>query len=165
VGILAVPQVANVFKERADLSQSYDVGETGRFATQLRSVPYVIDRPLGYGPLQYSKHYNQDPHDVYLNAFASYGWIGAFGYITFVILTWFVGIRFAFVRTPWQNYHFAALATFMPLSLEGFIVDTDHWRHFYLIAGLLWGMATAAAAHRPAARDAAPGSGYLRAAM
>jgi O-Antigen ligase len=169
VAILAVPQVGNVFKERADLNQSYDVGETGRFATQARSLPDVIDNPLGLGPLQYSKRYGQDPHNVYLNAFASYGWFGAFGYITFVILTWIVGIRFAFVRTPWQNYHFAALATFLPLSLEGFIIDTDHWRHFYLIAGLLWGMSAAAVHYQPllSRRQVPPRvkPGYLRAAI
>ncbi len=166
VAVLAVPQVGKVFKERADLHQSYDVGETGRFATQARSFPDVIVRPLGLGPFEYSKHYKQDPHNVYLNAFSSYGWIGALGYITFVVLTWFVGIRFAFVRTPWQTYHFAALATFLPLSLEGFIIDTDHWRHFFLMAGLLWGMSAATLRCRqPAVAASQGGPGYLRAAM
>lgn len=165
VAVVSVPQVGEVFKERADFGQSYDVGETGRFGTQVRSFGDVMDRPFGFGPLQYAKHYKQDPHNVYLNAFSSYGWIGGLGYITFVVLTWFVGGRFALVRTPWQAYHFAALATFLPLSLEGFIIDTDHWRHFYLMAGLLWGMAAAAASYRVAPpRDATP-SRYLRAAI
>ncbi|MEJ8573725.1 O-antigen ligase family protein [Microbaculum marinum] len=164
VGLLAVPEVSVVFQERADLSQSYDVGTTGRFAIQKRSIWDLIDQPLGMGPLQYSKVYGQDPHNVFINSFASYGWIGGFSFITFVVLTWIVGIRYALVRTPWQNFHFAALATFLPLSLEGFIVDIDHWRHFYLMAGLLWGMSAAAAAYRPqppARQDRA----YLRAAM
>lgn len=163
VAIIAVPQVGKVFEVRADLSQSYDVGETGRFATQARSLPDVIARPFGLGPFAYSKRYKQDPHNVYLNSVASYGWIGALGYITFVVLTWLVGIRFAFVRTPWQPYHFAALATFLPLSLQGFIIDTDHWRHFFLIAGLLWGMSAAALPYRQAATGPRPG--YLRAAI
>lgn len=167
VGILAVPEVADVFKVRADLSQSYDVGETGRFATQQRAIWEIIDRPLGLGPLQFSKHYGQDPHNVFINAFSSYGWIGGFSYITFVVLTWIVGLRYALVRTPWRLYHFAALATFMPLSLEGFIVDTDHWRHFFLIGGILWGM-SAAAANLQRTRSAIPTGAdapYLRAAM
>lgn len=167
VGILAVPEVADVFKERADLTQSYDVGETGRFATQQRAIWEIIDRPLGLGPLQFSKQYGQDPHNVYINSFSSYGWIGGFSYITFVVLTWIIGIRYALARTPWQTFHFAALATFLPLSLEGFIVDTDHWRHFFLIAGLLWGMSAAAASRRPQAADvrATASAPYLRAAM
>jgi hypothetical protein len=27
--------------------------------------------------------------------------------------------------------------------MEGFIVDTDHWRHFFLILGLVWGLTAA----------------------
>ncbi len=26
---------------------------------------------------------------------------------------------------------------------EGFIVDTDHWRHFFLLLGLIWGLTAA----------------------
>jgi hypothetical protein len=33
-------------------------------------------------------------------------------------------------------------------AFEGAIIDSDHWRHFYLMMGLLWGMM--AAARRPA---------------
>jgi len=24
---------------------------------------------------------------------------------------------------------------------EGFIIGTDHWRHYYLLLGLVWGLA------------------------
>jgi hypothetical protein len=164
VGILTVPQVSKVFKERADLNQSYDVGTTGRFAIQKRSIWDIIDEPLGIGPLQYAKTYGQDPHNVFINAFASYGWIGGFSFMTFVVLTWIVSIKYALVRTPWQNYHLAALATFIPLTLEGFLVDIDHWRHFFLMAGLLWGMSAAAANYRPGPVPEGDPT-YLRAAI
>jgi hypothetical protein len=26
---------------------------------------------------------------------------------------------------------------------EGFVIDTDHWRHFFLLLGLIWGLAAA----------------------
>ena len=26
------------------------------------------------------------------------------------------------------------------LSLEGFVIDLDHWRHFHLLMALVWGM-------------------------
>ena len=26
---------------------------------------------------------------------------------------------------------------------ESAIIDSDHWRHYYLIAGLIWGISTA----------------------
>jgi len=141
-GLLSVPEVRTVFEIRAN-SQSYDTGETGRFAMQLRSIPSLIDRPFGYGPLEYGKIYGQDPHNVYLNSFSAYGWIGAMGYIGFVVVTWLVGLRCTFRATPWRHYHIAAVSTFTLVTLEGFVVDTDHWRHFFLLGGLIWGMAAA----------------------
>ena len=148
ISVLSIPQVAELFAVRADLTQSYDVGETGRFARHQRAILEVIEQPFGFGPLQFRYHYGEDPHNVYIKAFTAYGWIGGLSYVTFVVLTWIVAIRFAFARTPWQFYHLAAVATFLPLSLEGLIVDTDHWRHFFLVAGILWGLSAASVAYR-----------------
>jgi hypothetical protein len=47
------------------------------------------------------------------------------------------------VRTPWQTFLIATYLSFLALTLEGFVVDTDHWRHFYLLLGLIWGLAAA----------------------
>ena len=35
------------------------------------------------------------------------------------------------------------MATFVPLCIEAAIIDLDHWRHFFLIAGLIWGVTAA----------------------
>lgn len=162
VALLAVPEVGDVFVQRADLVQDYDAGETGRFGNQRRSIPELLERPFGYGPMQFAKQFGEDPHNVFINSFSAYGWLGGFSYVTFVVLTWIVGLRYALRRVPWQNYHLAALATFMAVSLEGFVVDTDHWRHFYMVAGLLWGMAAASAA-RERRTAPEPAGAYLRA--
>jgi hypothetical protein len=29
------------------------------------------------------------------------------------------------------------------MALEGMVVDTDHWRHFFLIMAMIWGVALA----------------------
>jgi hypothetical protein len=26
---------------------------------------------------------------------------------------------------------------------EGFVIDSDHWRHFYLLLGMVWGLSAA----------------------
>jgi hypothetical protein len=54
-----------------------------------------------------------------------------------------VGLAVVRVPTPWQNYLIVAYATFVGEAVEGFIVDTDHWRHFFLLLGLIWGLAVA----------------------
>jgi hypothetical protein len=35
---------------------------------------------------------------------------------------------------------------------ESYIIDVQHWRHYFLIMGVLWGLVIAAAARRRAAR-------------
>jgi len=34
-------------------------------------------------------------------------------------------------------------ATFFGEVAEGFVIDTDHWRHFFLLLGMVWGLAAA----------------------
>ena len=168
--LLAVGNVGAVFKERASLSQSYDTGDSGRFANQWQSVDELIDRPNGFGPLHFRYHFSYDPHQVYLNAFASYGWLGGFSYIALVLLTLFIGFRTVFTATPWQHYYIAALSTYTGVSIEGLVIDTDHWRHYYLLLGLVWGFAIATMnATKRKMPSASPGSAHLnthlRAAM
>jgi O-antigen ligase len=143
VGLLAVGNVGTVFKERASLNQYYDRGESGRFANQKKSVNDLIERPNGYGPLHFRYHFTNDPHQVYLNAFASYGWLGGFSYLALVLTTLAIGLRTVFVTTPWQPYFIAIMSTYTGVAIEGMIIDTDHWRHYYLLLGLVWGFTIA----------------------
>jgi hypothetical protein len=143
VGILSVGTIGDVFKERANLIQDYDAGDTGRFTKQSESIPVLLDLPNGFGPYQFRKIYNQDPHNVYLNAFASYGWVGGISYATLVLITLWVGYSNVLKQTPWQNYLIVALAAYTGVVGEGFVIDTDHWRHYYLLMGIVWGLAIA----------------------
>ena len=61
-----------------------------------------------------------------------------------------VGLRAALIPTPWQTYLIAAYAAFVGEAFEGFIVDTDHWRHFFLVLGLVWGLTAASHQSAPA---------------
>jgi hypothetical protein len=152
-GMLSVGTIGAVFKERASLTQDYDVGDSGRFTQQQNSIPVLLERPNGLGPYQFHKYYGQDPHEVYLNAFASYGWVGGFSYAILVLFTLWAGYANVLKRTPWQPYFIAALATYTGVALEGFVIDTDHWRHYYLLMGIVWGLVIATLnAERAAAR-------------
>ena len=33
-----------------------------------------------------------------------------------------------------------AFAALVGHVVEGFVIDTDHWRHFYLLMGVVWGL-------------------------
>jgi hypothetical protein len=149
--LLSLPAVTSMFEERASLVQSYDTGSGGRFTTQFRAWSQIFDYPNGLGPLQYAHHFGIDPHNDYLNAFYANGWIGGVAYPTLVILTLFVGFRALLVRTPWQPYLIAVFAAYLGSVAEGFIVGTEHWRHYYLLLGLVWGLAAATENARRAA--------------
>ena len=143
VAWISVPSVHDLFLERAKAIQPYDIGPGGRFWEQKLALSVILDHPNGMGPFEFSRVYGLQQHDVYMQSFLVYGWIGGIAYLTFVAVTLAIGLRAAIVRTPWQPYLIAAYAAFVGEAFEGFIVDTDHWRHFFLLLGMIWGLTAA----------------------
>ena len=142
---LSIPAINDVFVERASLSQDYDLGEMGRFGAQLRSIPMLLERPFGFGPLRYHTMFPaaEDPHEVYINAFASYGWLGGLAFCAFTGLTLYVGWRLVFQRSRYQSEAIAVWSCLFPQMLQGLQIDSDHWRHLFLLFGALYGLAAA----------------------
>ena len=138
--LLSVEQIRNLFLDRFTLVKSYDSGETGRFGNQLNAIPMLLQRPLGFGPLEFGKMFTYDPHNVYLNAFSAYGWLGGLVYPVLIITTLIVGFKTIIIRTPWQNYAIVIFCPLVSTILQGVQIDTDHWRHFYWLLGLIWGL-------------------------
>jgi O-Antigen ligase len=145
--LMTVPAIQSMFTERFALVQYYDAGETGRFGNQLRSLPDLATRPFGYGPLVFRTIYGQDPHNTFLNAFASYGWFGGITYALLVISTLIVGLKAVFTRTPWQHLSIAVFSPLAATIFQGVQIDTEHWRHFYWMLGMMWGLYAATAQH------------------
>jgi O-antigen ligase/polysaccharide polymerase Wzy-like membrane protein len=141
--LLSFDSIGAMFRERAQLIQSYDVGEGGRFRLQELALASVLNFPNGMGPFEFARVHGLQQHNVYLQAFLVYGWGGAMAYLLLLLSTLWVGLRSAFMRTPWQAYAITAYATFVGEVAEGFVIDTDHWRHFYLLLGMIWGLAAA----------------------
>ncbi|HEX9590527.1 MAG TPA: O-antigen ligase domain-containing protein, partial [Bradyrhizobium sp.] len=42
----------------------------------------------------------------------------------------------------------AIFAAFLGTVGESFIIDTDHWRHFWMMLGAMWGLFAAAQRYR-----------------
>ena len=139
---LSFEDVRAVFELRASLVQEYDGGVTGRFGNQWRAIPMLLDAPNGFGPLRFRWHFNQaDPHNVFINAFASYGWLGGLSYLGLTAATCYVGWRLVFQPGPTRLHAIAIWSVLFMTILQGMQIDTDHWRHFYLMLGLVWGLA------------------------
>ncbi|MBX9823516.1 MAG: O-antigen ligase domain-containing protein [Xanthobacteraceae bacterium] len=141
--LLSIDAVAQLFVQRASFSQSYDVGAQGRFARHFLGAIMALDYPVGIGPLQFNKYFPEDPHNSYLNAFMAGGWLGGVAYPALVFLTVGFGFRTVFIRTPYQQTTIAVFSGYFGVATESFIIDTDHWRHTFLLMGLMWGLIAA----------------------
>jgi len=161
--LLSFDSISEMFKQRASFDQSYDEGRFGRFGRHILGAQMALDLPFGIGPLQFHKYFPEDTHNSYLNAFMSGGWISGICYPALVFVTVITGFRHVFVRVPWQRAYLAIFAAFLATVGESFIIDTDHWRHFWMMLGTMWGMFAAAQPYKvrlhPSRRAQARSSG------
>jgi O-antigen ligase len=133
--------ISDLLSSRAALTQSYDVGPDGRFGGQQKAKTLILDNPFGLGAQVFAPHYHhEEPHNVYLSVFINAGWAGGLVYIAIVWLTVLWGLRHAMHRSPTQPMYLIAFGAFTANVLEGFIIDLDHWRHFYLLMAIVWGL-------------------------
>jgi O-Antigen ligase len=142
--LLSFDSIGEMFRQRASFDQSYDEGRFGRFGRHILGAQMALDLPFGIGPLQFHNYFPEDTHNSYLNAFMSGGWIAGICYPALVFVTVIMGFRHAFVRVPWQRAYLAIFAAFLATVGESFVIDTDHWRHFWMMLGAMWGMFAAA---------------------
>ncbi|WP_052699337.1 O-antigen ligase [Hyphomicrobium sp. 99] len=139
-----IDQVRDLLSQRANLDQSYDEGPNGRFGGQQKARALIVEHPFGIGTHTFRDTYHhEEPHNVYLTMFLNAGWLGGLLYVLSVVATLYLGLRTALQRTRLQGPAVIAFASFAGLAFEGFVIDSDHWRHFFLMAGLIWGLADA----------------------
>lgn len=144
-GLLSVPAVANFFELRAS-SQNYDTGETGRFGRQGYALELALDNPWGIGPGEFRNlRIIEEPHNVYVTVVHVYGWGGGLLYYVLIAATLWKGTAMLLRPSPYRLMAIPVMATFSMVVAESVIIDSDHWRHFYLLIGLIWGLSTAIA--------------------
>jgi len=141
--LLSFDSIQGLFKERASLHQTYDSGRYGRFGRHVLGFEMAMDLPLGIGPLQFRNFFPEDTHNSFLNAFMSGGWLSGILFPALVFTTVAMGFRLIFVRVPWQRTYLAFFSAFLGTVGEAFIIDVDHWRHFWLMLGTMWGFSAA----------------------
>jgi hypothetical protein len=155
--LLSFDQIGEMFRQRASFDQSYDEGRFGRFGRHILGADMALDLPFGIGPLQFHNYFPEDTHNSYLNAFMSGGWIAGICYPALVFVTVILGFRHVLVPVPWQRTYLAIFAAFLGTVGESFIIDTDHWRHFWMMLGAMWGMFAAAQSYKATSDQALVG--------
>lgn len=129
------------FEQRFTLAQSYDQGPEGRFGGQGKAIDILLEHPFGFGALQFGGYIHAEhPHNVYISQFLNGGWLGGCLYIAIIAAGLVYGLR-AVLRRTWPSRTLLVVyACFAGLVVEGFVVETDHWRTFYLVLGMLFGL-------------------------
>lgn len=152
---LSSDYMSDMLEERSSLTMSYDTGSQGRFGGQEKAVELIVDNPLGIGAQEFAtRHHPEEVHNVYLSVMLNAGWLGGAVYWVLVALTLVLGFRHVLKATPTRPLFIIAYAAFVAVALEGAIVDTDHWRHFYLLIAIVWGLMSAHAVANPAPQPA-----------
>lgn len=145
---LQIPGVAEVFSSRARLAQEYDSGRFGRFDRYIIGFQMAMEHPLGIGALVFGRMFYEDTHNIWLKALLDYGWLGFACWLTMVLWTLAGGFKILFRERPWQPFLQCAYVVFIAHVALGSIIDTDHWRHLYLLIGLIWGCMALEARHQ-----------------
>ena len=136
---LQFAQVSELFSVRAQLVQDYDSGQFGRFNRYLLGLQLALSNPLGIGPLAFGKIFGEDTHNIWLKALMDYGWLGFISYLTLTVWTLCAGFKCLLRDRPWQPYFLCTYVVFFGHVLISTFIDTDHWRHYYILLGILWG--------------------------
>ena len=124
--------------DRLTFAKSYDLGEEGRYGRYLLVLPMILQNPLGVGVLQLEKIFPEPIHNIWLSSFVNYGWLAGFSWITLVIASVVVSIR-NYMQTK------SEITITLLLSLAGIVMcaslhEGEHWRHMWLLFGLVWGV-------------------------
>lgn len=154
--LLQIPAVADMFVGRAQLVQDYDGSRLGRFARFVIGYQMAMEHPLGIGPLSFGKMLGEDTHHIWLKALLDYSWLGFAAYFTLVVLTLGGGLRILFRAREWQPFLLIAWVAFLGHVLLGSVIDTNHWRHFYILLGMVWAAMALEARRQRAQKPRAP---------
>ncbi len=136
---LQFEQVRELFLSRTTLAQSYDSGHLGRFERHRIGFLNAMEQPLGIGPMVFSQIFPEDEHNTWLKMLTTYGWLGFVTYITLMAWTVSTGFKHLLRNRPWQPFLMIAWIVLIGHAAIGNVIDTDHWRHFYLLFGIIWG--------------------------
>jgi O-antigen ligase len=123
------------FQERAHL-QSYD---SQRFGAQRSGIEISETHPIGVGPGQFEFVAPISAHSTYVRALAEEGLLGLLALFGLLVGTLIVACRNVVLGRSTAGLSSTALmASWVGLLANSVFVDTLHWRHLWILAGLIW---------------------------
>lgn len=136
---LTIPAVADLFQDRIQITQEYDVGHLGRFQRYQIGFNMALEHPLGIGAIEFGRQFGEDEHNIWLKCLTTYGWLGFAAFLTLVVWTLVAAFPLMFKSGPLKPIIQISYIVFLGHIVIGTVIDIDHWRHVFLLFGLLWG--------------------------
>jgi O-antigen ligase len=122
-------------QERARF-QTYD---NQRFGAQAGGIELAQRKPIGVGPGQFELVEPISAHSTYVRALTEQGVLGFVVIVALLYGTLLMALRNAVVgRDTYGIASAALLAAWCGILANSVVVDTLHWRHLWLVAGLIW---------------------------
>jgi O-antigen ligase len=133
--IVTLAGSSSFFEQRAHL-QTYD---SQRFGAQRSGIEIAQTHPIGVGPGQFEYVAPISAHSTYVRALAEEGVVGALALVSLLIGTLIVAGRNVILGRGTAGLSSTALlAAWVGLLANSVFVDTLHWRHLWILAGLIW---------------------------
>ncbi len=134
-GAVVATGSADFLAERAR-PQTYD---TTRFAGQRAGLQPAWEYPFGAGPGQFEAIAGISAHSTYARAVGEQGFLGVLVLVALLGFTLGAAVRNAARGRDTHGIGSAALvAAWCGLLANSAFIDTLHWRHLWLVAGLIW---------------------------
>jgi hypothetical protein len=129
------------FLQRLTFAESYDLGEQGRYGRYLLVIPMILENPMGVGVLQLEKNLPEPIHNIWHSSFDNYGWGGGFTWLLLVGCSIWRSIdNYRRTRSP---VAILLLFTYIAVIMCASLHEGEHWRHMWLMLGVLWGFSPA----------------------
>jgi O-antigen ligase len=126
---------ADFIGQRAQL-QGYD---SDRFGAQRAGIEIAQEYPLGVGPGNWQFHHGIETHSTYVRVLAEQGVVALAAWLALCLMTLGLAIGNALAGRRSGGIGSAALlGAWCGLMFNGAVVDTLHWRHLWVVAGLIW---------------------------
>jgi O-antigen ligase len=135
VASIQVTGQLSFLQERAQY-QTYD---NQRFGAQSGGIAIGERHPIGVGPGQFELVEPISAHSTYVRALAEEGVLGFVVLVALFFGTLLMALRNAVRGWDTQGIGSTALlAAWCGILANSVFVDTLHWRHLWLVAGLIW---------------------------
>jgi len=142
LGLIAIaiwldPAITEYMADRLAV-QSYDYD---RFHYQHQALLMSLANPWGHGPGQAESVLGYATHNTYLRLWLEYGLPGLLAYLFFLYLTLVNFVRLARDPASGRDNRMMAMvaaATIIGIMANGLVIDTHHWRHFWILVALGW---------------------------